>query len=273
LPDLSPEAAVEVSSIRSLAGLSIGHQLAVRPPMESPHHTASAAALIGGGSGVIRPGAATRASHGVLFLDEAPEFNSNALDALRQPLESGVISIHRANAIAHFPGSFQLVMAANPCPCGQWGARDSDCTCAPFSRRRYLARISGPLLDRIDIQLRVNRITSAQLRLADDRQRTTTQQARARVADARGAARDRWRGTPWAFNAQVPGAWLRGRRVRLASATTAPLDRALEHGAITMRGYDRVLRLAWTLTDLDGMTTPAADHIGRALYLRKAMSS
>ena len=116
LPDLDAEAAIEVSSIRSLAGLPVAGTLDTRPPFESPHHTASAVALIGGGSGVIRPGAAARASHGVLFLDEAPEFNVTALDALRQPLESGVISIHRANAIAHFPGSFQLVMAANPCP-------------------------------------------------------------------------------------------------------------------------------------------------------------
>lgn len=154
LPDLSAEAAIEVSSIRSLAGLPVSATLNTRPPFEAPHHTASAVSIIGGGSGVIRPGAAARASRGVLFLDEAPEFNVNSLDALRQPLESGVISIHRANSVAHFPGSFQLILAANPCPCGQWGARDSSCTCAPFARRRYLARISGPLLDRIDIQLR-----------------------------------------------------------------------------------------------------------------------
>jgi magnesium chelatase family protein len=273
LPDLTPEAAIEVSSIRSLAGLSVGRTLAVRPPFESPHHTASAAALIGGGSAVIRPGAAARASHGVLFLDEAPEFNVTALDALRQPLESGVITIHRANAIAHYPGSFQLIMAANPCPCGQWGAKDSDCTCAPFSRRRYLARISGPLLDRIDIQLRVNRITSTQLRMAEDRDRMSTADARGRVSEARAAARARLSHTPWTLNSQVPGAWLRGPQVRLGQVTTASIDRALERGGITMRGYDRVLRLGWTLADLDGAPIPTADHIGRALYLRKAFVS
>ncbi len=273
LPDLDAEAAIEVSSIRSLAGLPVAGTLDTRPPFESPHHTASAVALIGGGSGVIRPGAAVRASHGVLFLDEAPEFTVTALDALRQPLESGVISIHRANAIAHFPGSFQLVMAANPCPCGQWGAKDSSCTCAPFARRRYLARISGPLLDRIDIQLRVHRITNAQLRAAEEGSRLTTSEARDRVSSARGIASDRLRSTPWSLNSQVPGAWLRGPRVRLASATTASIDRALERGGITMRGYDRILRLGWTLADLDGAASPTADHIGRALYLRKAMSS
>jgi magnesium chelatase family protein len=273
LPDLTAEEAIEVSSVRSLAGMQVAGTLNVRPPFENPHHTASAVSLIGGGSGVIRPGAAARASHGVLFLDEAPEFNMNALDALRQPLESGVISIHRANAVAHFPGSFQLIMAANPCPCGQWGARDSSCTCAPFARRRYLARVSGPLLDRIDIQLRVHRITSAQLRVGDDVKRMTTADARARVGDARGVAQSRLATTPWTLNSQVPGAFLRGPQVRLSTAVTASIDRALERGGITMRGYDRVLRLGWTLADLDGATSPGADHIGRALYLRKAMTT
>ena len=273
LPDLTPEAAIEVSSIRSLAGLPVGSSLATRPPFESPHHTASAASLIGGGSNIIRPGAAARASHGVLFLDEAPEFASPALDALRQPLESGVISIHRANAVAHFPGSFQLVMAANPCPCGQWGAKDSNCTCAPFARRRYLARVSGPLLDRIDIQLRVSRITSTQLRLSEGEARLSSADARARVSEARDAARARLAKTPWTLNSQVPGAWLRSPQVRLATATTTSIDRALERGGITMRGYDRVLKLGWTLADLDGATVPTADHIGRALYLRKAMTT
>jgi len=273
LPDLDAAAALEVSSLRSLCGLPVGSTLARRPPLESPHHTATSAALIGGGSGMIRPGAAARASHGVLFLDEAPEFPSSVLDALRQPLESGVISIHRANAVAHFPGSFQLVMAANPCACGQYGARDSECTCTPMSRRRYLGRISGPLLDRIDIQLRVQRITSAHVRLADQTPRLSTADARARVLGARAVAGARLAGTPWSLNSQVPGTWLRSARMRLDPTTTASIDRALERGGITMRGYDRVLRLGWTLADLDGSSIPGADHIGRALYLRKAMSS
>jgi magnesium chelatase family protein len=269
LPDLTPEAALEVSSIRSLSGLPVGASLVVRPPLEAPHHTATAAALVGGGSGIIRPGAAARASHGVLFLDEAPEFQPAVLDALRQPLESGVISIHRANAVAHFPGSFQLVMAANPCPCGQYGDRDSECVCPPNSRRRYLARISGPLLDRIDIQLRVSRVTAAKLRMTDD-QRLTTATARARVLAARQAAAIRLADTPWSTNSAVPGPWLRGKHARLGPATTAAIDRALERGGLTMRGYDRVLKLAWTIADLDGADRPTADHLGRALYLRKA---
>ena len=273
LPALSTEQALEVSCVRSLSGIAMGGALATRAPFEAPHHTASAAALVGGGSGLIRPGAAARASHGVLFLDEAPEFASAVLDALRQPLESGVISIHRANAVAHYPGSFQLVMAANPCPCGQYGGRDSDCTCTPFNRRRYLARLSGPLLDRIDIQLRVQRITSAQLRLSTERPRLTTAEAQARVVEARSRAAARLVDTPWRLNSHVPGAWLRGQSARLSQATTATIDRALERGGITMRGYDRVLRVGWTLADLDNVPIPTAEHIGRALYLRKAISS
>jgi len=271
LPELDRAAAIEVSSLRSLAGLPVGRSLPTRPPLESPHHTATAAALIGGGSGLIRPGAAARASHGVLFLDEAPEFPASVLDALRQPLESGVITIHRANSIAHFPGSFQLVMAANPCACGQSGARDTECTCSPMAKRRYLGRISGPLLDRIDIQLRVQRITSARVRVSEAEPRLSTREARTRVVAARAAAAARLVGTSWTLNSHVPGTWLRGQRMRLGPKTTASIDRALERGGITMRGYDRVLRLSWTLADLDGDSIPSADHVGRALYLRKAM--
>jgi len=243
LPDLDADAALEVSSIRSLSGLPVGGSLVTRPPLEAPHHTATAASLVGGGSGQIRPGAAARASHGVLFLDEAPEFAGSVLDALRQPLESGVITIHRANAVAHFPGRFQLIMAANPCPCGQYGARDSECACPPNARRRYVSRLSGPLLDRIDIQLRVHRVTAAQLRAADEMPRLTSAAARQRVVTAREAARDRLRATPWRVNSEVPGAWLRKPAQRLAPAATTSIDRALERGGITMRGYDRVLRL------------------------------
>ncbi|WP_237657212.1 YifB family Mg chelatase-like AAA ATPase [Agreia sp. COWG] len=271
LPDLDPMASLEVTSLRSLAGQTVGSSLITRPPLESPHHTATAAALVGGGSRQIRPGAAARASHGVLFMDEAPEFNANVLDALRQPLESGVISIHRANAAADFPASFQLVLAANPCPCGQYGARDSECTCTPNTRRRYLGRISGPLMDRIDIQLRVQRITAAELRMSDDADRLTTVDARAQVVAARAKAAERLSDTPWRLNSQVPGAWFRTGNRRLSHTTTASLDRALERGGLTMRGYDRVLRLAWTVADLDSAEIPTPEHVGRALYLRKSI--
>ncbi|MFB6609365.1 YifB family Mg chelatase-like AAA ATPase [Agromyces sp. NPDC056379] len=272
LPDLDADEALEVASLRSLSGRPPVAGLSHRPPFEAPHHTATAAAMVGGGSRLIRPGAAARASHGVLFLDEAPEFPSAVLDVLRQPLESGSISIHRANAVASFPARFQLVIAANPCPCGNHGSKGAECTCPPIARRRYLARISGPLLDRIDVQLRVPRITAAGLRLAAERPGPSTAAARARVVEARARAARRLRGTPWRTNAQMPGPWMRGAGgLHPGGRATVDLDRALELGGVTMRGYDRILKVAWTLADLDGADTPALDHVGRALFLRKGL--
>lgn len=274
LPDLDADAALEVASIRSLSGLPLGGALSSRPPFEAPHHTASAASMVGGGSRVIRPGAVVRASHGVLFLDEAPEFPSSVLDVLRQPLESGSIAIHRAHAVASFPARFQLVIAANPCPCGNAGVKDSSCTCTPIVRRRYLARISGPLLDRIDLQIPVPRITAAALRVAGEQPGLSSAEARKRVVEARAVAGERLRGTPWRTNAEMPGPWLRGAGgLHPGGRATTALDYALERGGITMRGYDRVLKTAWTLADLDGATTPGAEHVGRALLFRKGIAA
>lgn len=277
LPDLDDEAALEVSSIRSLSGLTVGVALSNRPPIESPHHTATAAAMVGGGSGVIRPGAAVRAAHGVLFLDEAPEFQTAVLDALRQPLETGVISIHRANAVAHFPARFQLLLAANPCPCGQFGVEGGDCACPPNTRRRYLARLSGPLLDRVDIQLRVQRVTAAHLRVAQQRAgepdgaAIDSASARGAVERARAASSERLGGTPWRLNNEVPGEWLRARERRPSPQAMTALDRALERGGVTMRGYDRVLRVAWSIADIEGAVMPTAEHIAQALYMRRGI--
>ena len=273
LPDLDADAALEVSSIRSLSGRPLGAELTTRPPFEAPHHTATAAAIVGGGSRVIRPGAAARASHGVLFLDEAPEFPAAVLDVLRQPLESGTISIHRANAVASFPARFQLVIAANPCPCGGYGVEAAGCTCPPATRRRYLARISGPLLDRIDLQVWVPRITTAGLRMHRQSRGMSSAEARARVVAARGVAAERLRGTPWRTNAEMPGPWMRGAgRLHPGGRASAAADRALERGGITMRGYDRVLKTAWTIADLEGAAAPGAEHVGRALFLRKGIT-
>ncbi|TXK17043.1 YifB family Mg chelatase-like AAA ATPase [Homoserinibacter sp. GY 40078] len=269
LPDLDEHAALEVSCVRSLSGLPVGGALATRPPLEAPHHSASPAAIVGGGSGVIRPGAAARAAHGILFLDEAPEFAPSALDSLRQPLESGVISISRVTGTATFPARFQLLLAANPCPCGNAGVREAECSCTPSARRRYLGRLSGPLLDRVDIRLNVPRVTAAQLRLAGDGPVTTSAEARTRVVAARERAARRLRGRSWRLNAHAPGRWLRGDGAPSPGSATT-LDRALERGALSMRGYDRVLRVAWTLADLDGVDRPGLDQIGRALYLRTA---
>jgi magnesium chelatase family protein len=273
LPPLTTEAALDVCSVRSLGGERVGASLDTVPPFESPHHTATAAAVVGGGSGLIRPGAVARASHGVLFLDEAPEFARVVLDCLRQPLETGWITIHRANAIARFPARVQLVLAANPCPCGQYGAPESACVCPPAAIRRYFSRVSGPLLDRIDLQVTVRRVSSAVARGVVGRPASTTAIARERVRRARERAQHRLRDTPWALNAQVPGSWLRSPAVALPPATVRPLDRGLERGALTMRGYDRVLRVAWTLADLRDAERPDLDDVSRALFLRKGIAS
>ena len=268
LPDLDRRAALDATCIASLAGDGAIDRVRTRPPWQAPHHTATAAAIVGGGSGRIRPGAATRASGGVLFLDEAPEFSSAALEALREPLESGRISIDRAATRAEYPGRFQLVLAANPCPCGQWGSADGACTCPSLARRRYLSRLSGPLLDRIDIRLKIDRVTAAQLRMADEHPRPTTAQARARVVEARARAAKRLAGTGWRTNAEVPGKQFREDDWRLPAEVRAPLDVALEKGLLSLRGHDRVLRLTWTLADLAGIDRPGRREVGTALALR-----
>ncbi|MBE9941452.1 ATP-binding protein, partial [Cellulosimicrobium cellulans] len=150
LPDLTESEAVEVTAVHSVAGVfDPGAGLVHRPPYEDPHHTATPAAIVGGGSGLPRPGAASRAHRGVLFLDEAPEFGARVLQTLRQPLEHGELVIHRAGGTARYPARFQLVLAANPCPCGQGVGKGLECTCSSVAQRRYFGRLSGPLLDRV----------------------------------------------------------------------------------------------------------------------------
>lgn len=268
LPDLGDHEAMEVTAIHSLCGLpSSSVQLLRRPPFESPHHSATAAAIIGGGSGLPRPGAASRAHRGVLFLDEAPEYERRVLDALRQPLESGELVIHRSAGTAAYPARFQLVLAANPCPCGKASGKGLDCTCTPVMRRRYLARMSGPLLDRVDIQLQVERVSLAEFGQAGAEEDTASVAARVRNARLRQLERL----APFALetNSQVPGRLLRGE-LRLPPAATRILDHALERGVLTARGYDRVLRLAWTLADLGHRERPDMNDIGQALGLRQA---
>jgi magnesium chelatase family protein len=268
LPPLHEEHALEVATIRSLVeGSRRQVSLATTPPFLAPHHSLSAAGMVGGGPGIVRPGVAVQAHRGVLFLDEAPEFATNVLDSLRQPLESGHLALQRAAFSVDFPSDFQLVMAANPCPCGQSGAGNGvACRCTSMQRRRYLSRLSGPLMDRVDIHLTVPRATTV---IHDDLTKVTTStDARTRVVAARDLARSRWGGI---CNARVPGTQLRAAPFRLSRSVTSVLDASLQKGGISMRGYDRVLRLAWSLADLDGATSPTADHIGRALFLRKGI--
>lgn len=274
LPDLSPEESLTASSIAALGGAPLA-SLVHRPPFEAPHHTASAVSIIGGGDGAsVRPGAITRACHGVLFLDEAPEFPRSVLDALRQPLESRAIEIHRARLRTSLPASIQLVLAANPCPCGNAGSSDTaeECRCSPIMRVRYLQRLSGPLTDRIDLRLTVRRISSVLLGTLDET-RPSSAALRTRVVEARRHAAARLAGTPWSVNAQVHGTWLRGPAGRLPRADTAVIDRALARGSLTMRGYDRVLRVAWSISDLAGRERPGRGEVAQALLLRGSDAS
>lgn len=269
LPRLDEEEALEVAAIRSLSGAAV-NALDEVPPFEAPHHSVSVAALVGGGSRAVRPGAIVRAHRGVLFLDEAAEFSRVALDALRQPLESGSIEIDRAGFRARFPARFQLVLATNPCPCGNYGVRGAECICPPIAIRRYSARLSGPLRDRVDIDLQVARVAASRA-TSTERSGRTSAQAAAQVTSARERARQRWAGTPWTLNAEVAGSWLRQGELRLPHQVRAPLDRALERGQLTLRGYDRVLRLAWTMADLSGAPAPGRDELGRALFLKRGL--
>lgn len=267
LPPLDDETALQVASIRSLSGAAVDHLSRV-PPFEAPHHSVSVAALVGGGSRVLRPGAIARASGGVLFLDEAGEYSAHALDSLRQPLESGSIEIHRAGFRATLPARFQLVLATNPCPCGQYGVRGGNCSCPSLAIRRYLGRLSGPLLDRIDIELALERVSLAQLAVSPTSGPSSVA-ARARVAAARDRAARRLADTPWRTNAEVSGAWLRDGPLAPEPRVRAPLDTALQRGALTLRGYDRVLRVAWSVADLAGHDRLDLDDVGRALFLKK----
>lgn len=267
LPDLEDDAAMEVTAVHSLNGAA-GRCTALirRPPFEAPHHTASAAALFGGGSGIPRPGAASRAHRGVLFLDEAPEFDRGVVDALRQPLENGRVVIDRSTASAVYPARFQLVLAANPCPCGQAGGRGADCTCTPRMRRSYFGKLSGPLLDRVDLQIAVPKVSYGEL-AAGAGQGESTAEVAVRVARARAAQAERLRGLGLRTNAELGGSLLHGA-LRPPRPVTAPLERAMDRGSLTARGHQRVLRVAWTLADLEGRGVPVLDDVDTALYFR-----
>lgn len=265
LPELGPAQALEVTSIHSVLGQLPDGVLVSRAPFVAPHHGASTAAIIGGGSGTIRPGLVSQAHHGILFLDEAPHYRREVLQALRQPVESGHVVVARANASVTFPAQFQLVMAANPCPCGNGHGKGSSCSCAPRARREYLGRLAGPLLDRVDLQLSVPAVQRA---WSGGPAPESSAQVADRVLQARQRQARRWRDTPWRLNAHLPGPRLRSGAWRLPAVATSGIDRALERGALTLRGYDRVVRLAWTIADLAGRQRPGADEVARAFTLR-----
>ncbi|MEW2527189.1 YifB family Mg chelatase-like AAA ATPase [Streptomyces sp. NPDC047071] len=267
MPRLTRTESLEVTAVHSVAGmLPPGKPLVDVPPFCAPHHSSTMQSLVGGGRGVARPGAVSLAHRGVLFLDEAPEFSTHALDALRQPLESGHVVIARSAGVVRLPSRFLMLLAANPCPCGRFSLTNDACDCSPSSVRRYQARLSGPLLDRVDLRVEVEPVTRAELTAQGARGETTRVVAE-RVRAARERAAERFKDTPWHTNSDVPGHELRTRWHALPGALTQA-EHSLERGLLTARGLDRVLRVAWTIADLAGHDRPDEGDVGLALQLR-----
>jgi magnesium chelatase family protein len=266
LPRLDTPAALEVTAIHSVAGtLPPQVPLLTDPPFLAPHHTATKAAIVGGGSGIILPGSASLAHRGVLFLDEAPEFAKDVLDALRQPLEAGEVVVARLGVITRFPAKFTLVLAANPCPCAKMAGPKDGCSCSPAARRRYQGRISGPLLDRMDLKIELEPVGRREL-LSDRTFAESSRTVALRVIQARERAAHRLHGTPWILNAEVPGSELR-RTWPPTAGSLAAVERSLERGLISARGVVKVIRVAWTIADLAGRSRPTRDDCDAALGL------
>jgi magnesium chelatase family protein len=269
LPPLDDDAAIEVTAVHSIAGMfRPDGGLIRRPPFEAPHHTATPAAIVGGGSGIPRPGAASRAHRGILFLDEAPEFSARVLETLRQPLEQGRIVLARAKGQATYPARFQLVLAANPCPCGLAIGKGLECRCSAVAKRRYLERLSAPFRDRIDLRIEVDVVRPCDVSGAPPGEGSV--RVAARVAAARDAQRERLQGCGWATNGEVSGKWIR-RRLGEESAAVKAVGDAHRLGVLSMRGFDSVLRVAWTIADLDGRVAPGAGDVDAALALRSGL--
>lgn len=266
LPDLTIPEALEVSAIHSLAGFDLTDGLIRRPPYADPHHSASMASLIGGGAGLARPGAVSVAHRGVLFLDEAAEFSPKALEALRTPLESGVVNLHRSHGMTRYPARFQLVLAANPCPCGQSGTAGASCLCPPMAIRRYATRLSAPIRDRVDITQHFRPLKRHQLQASLGQGEPSAAVAE-RVAEARDRQQRRLAGTGWHANSEVTGAYLRHHLPQPDGLHL--LDRAAERGLLSPRGIDKAWRVSWTIADLAGKDKPGVDEIGIALAMRQ----
>jgi len=259
-PALTDEEALEVAAVQSVTGrLGPDTPLVPTAPFIAPHHSMSMPALVGGGAGLTRPGAMTHAHRGVLFLDHVSEFGPDRLEAVRCAVDDGEVRLARRDGVARYPARFQLVLATAPCPCGQ---PEPDCSCSPHARRRFLARITGPLLDRVDLRVR--------LRPPDDSAPVTSAPEggsilRARMSAARTRAAHRWAVHGGSTNADVPATTFTHAEFRLPRSTTAALDQALENGAMSGRGWVRALRVAWTLA---GLVRPGRDEITEALEFR-----
>jgi magnesium chelatase family protein len=270
LPDLSVEESLELTAIHSLAGaLEPGDDLIVRPPFFAPHHDASKASLLGGGTGRVRPGEVSRSHCGVLFLDEFPLFRQDVIDALRQPLESGEVTIARGEESATYPARGMVVMACNPCPCGEYAPTlaGNKCSCTQQQRHHYSHRVTGPVHDRIDILRHVLPPTRPDDTLPGEC-RERSPDVRARVAEARERQQSRYAGRDWRLNSQVPSAML-SREWPLPDSARVRLEKDVLDGKLSRRGSVRVHRLAWTVADLRGVDRPSARDVDTAFRLRQ----
>ncbi|NOZ04485.1 MAG: YifB family Mg chelatase-like AAA ATPase [FCB group bacterium] len=266
LPDLTLDEALETTKIHSVAGYLPDDQgLIATRPFRSPHHTISDAGLIGGGT-VPRPGEVSLAHNGVLFLDELPEFKKNVLEVMRQPLEDGVVTISRATVSLTYPSRFMLITAMNPCPCGYRTDPNNECTCNPQMIQRYMARISGPLMDRIDIHIEVPAVQFSEL--AEKKPGEKSETIKSRIQAARQIQLQRFENSPGMFaNAQMQPNELK-TYCRLNAPATELLKTAMDKLGLSARAYDRVLKVSRTIADLDGATDIQSHHVSEAIQYR-----
>jgi magnesium chelatase family protein len=265
LPAMTRQEALEVTRLHSVAGRLSGGGLMATRPFRAPHHSISSSGLLGGGSGFLRPGEVSLAHNGVLFLDEVTEFRRDAVEGLRQPLEDGKVLVARASGAVEFPARFMLVAASNPCPCGFEGDPARHCRCLPHRALQYRQRLSGPLLDRMDLQLPVPRLTKAELLGSATGESSAL--VRDRVEQARERQRARLSSTPWRCNGQLPGAVAR-RLAGLTADAERRLADAVDQMALSGRGFDRTLKVARTIADLDDAPAVDASHVSEALGYR-----
>ncbi|CAB4895097.1 unannotated protein [freshwater metagenome] len=271
LPLLNQEQSLEVAAINSIAGnWTPSREITRTPPFVSPHHSTTAVAMVGGGTHQIRPGACSLANRGVLFIDEAPECGNGVLDSLRQPLESGFVTISRSLATLTFPARFMLVLAANPCPCGKFSGRGRTCTCSSLQIRRYMQKLSGPLLDRIDIRVFVD--APSRVEMASMAPQESSAEVRTRVINARNIAAERFADEEWQLNSEIPPSLLRKKYAAERSAMNI-LHQELDLERLSARGFHKVLRVAWSIADLSGHSTPTSVDVQEALAMRSGMEN
>ena len=265
MPDLTFEEALEITKIHSIAGtLDLNKGVVGLRPFRSPHHTASTVSLTGGGRDA-KPGEVSLASEGVLFLDELPEYQRSALETLRQPLEDGVITVSRVMGTYEYPANFMLVASMNPCPCGNYGSRELECTCSPAQIQKYLKKISGPLLDRIDLKINVDMVKFREL--SEKSEEETSEEIKMRVDIARKIQRERFIGTTVRMNAKMTAKMI-NEYCKLDAESENLMRVAFEKYHISARGYTRILKVARTIADLDGCENIKVNHLTEALAYR-----